>query len=153
MPQDTSADQAARPEDVAGAQREGVLSIMATSEWAFGQVTGSQIQSLASDLTDAQLNLEAKRAEAVVAKTNIKSVQVEISSLAEKKRKLQHSIVAMRPMLKDTKAGSRIWLKRYRALLTRSSIPTKGTWSAPLPEILDTYCVRYSACSQRFIRY
>jgi chromosome segregation ATPase len=95
MPQYTSADQAARPEDVAGVQQEGVLSIMATSERAFGQVTGSQIQSLASDLTDAQLNLEAKRAEVVVAKTDIKSVQVEISSLAEKKRKLQHSIVAM----------------------------------------------------------
>jgi chromosome segregation ATPase len=93
--QDTSADQAARPEDVAGAQQEGVLSIMATSERAFSQVTGSQIQSLASDLTDAQLNLKAKRAEVVVAKTDIKSVQVEISSLAEKKRKLQHSIVAM----------------------------------------------------------
>jgi chromosome segregation ATPase len=95
MPQDTSADQAARPKDAAGAQQEGVLSIMATSEQAFSQVTGSQIQSLASDLTDAQVNLEAKRAEVVAAKTNIKSVQVEISVLGEKKRKLQHSVVAM----------------------------------------------------------
>ena len=68
---------------------------MATSEQAFSQVTGSQIQSLASDLTDAQVNLEAKRAEVVAAKTNIKSVQVEISVLGEKKRKLQHSVVAM----------------------------------------------------------
>jgi predicted nucleic acid-binding Zn-ribbon protein len=78
MPQDTFADQAARPEDVAGAQQEGV----------------SQIQSLASDLTVAQANLKATMAEFVAAKTNIKNIEDEINSSVEKKRKLLRSMVA-----------------------------------------------------------